>query len=92
MVEAGMHRRYVLARDLPVFREHGLPNVLYFSDDSPQALGMRIAELAKIGQKPAPAAILPTWCDCVDGLLEALGIRHVCIADEPAEHLLRKAS
>ena len=50
LIESAMHRRYVLARDLPVFREQKLPNVLYFNDDAPAALGDRLLELVSIGQ------------------------------------------
>lgn len=89
LVEAAMHGRYVLARDLPVFHEHELPNVFYFSDDSPEALAKKLLHLAQVGQKPAPAPTLPTWADCVDGLLSTIGIREFKQRSEPR---LRKAS
>lgn len=88
LVEAATWRRYVLARDLPVFREQGLPNIVYFDDDSPAALGEQLVRLAKMGRDPAPTASLPTWGDCVDGLIEAMGIANS--REEPEE--LRKAS
>ena len=76
LIKSAMHRRHVLARDLPVFREQKLPNVLFFSDDAPAALGDRLLELVSIGQKQeAPAADLPGWSDCVDELLNELGLR-----------------
>ncbi len=85
-----MHRRHILARDLPVFREHGLLNVSYFTDDTPSVLGQRIIDLAKNGQRPAPLLKLPTWSESVDGLLRTLGInvpqRHY------ADEAMRKAS
>ena len=82
LIEAAMHRRHVLARDLPVFREQQLPNVLFFNDDAPTALGERLLELVSLGQEQeAPAADLPAWSDCVDGLLGELGLR-----SEPALH------
>lgn len=74
LMEAAMHRRYVLARNLDVFREHGLPNILYFDDDSADALSERLSELVVIGQHPAPSADLPTWSDCVESLLNRLGL------------------
>ncbi len=74
LIEASLHRRYVLARDLPVFREHGVPNIIYFDDDRPSALGQRVIDLAALGQNPAPVADLPSWSDSADGLLNALGI------------------
>lgn len=90
LVEAAMHRRYVLARDLPVFREHGLPNLVYFSDDSPQLLAERLMQLANIGQTPAPLTTLTTWSDCVSELLHTIGIVDAQLT--PEEPLLRKAS
>lgn len=76
LIEAAMHRRHVLARDIPVFREQKLPNVLFFDDDTPAALSERMMELVSIGQKQeAAAADLAAWGDCVDGLLRELGLR-----------------
>jgi len=77
LIEAAMHRRHVLARDLPVFREQGLSNIVYFRDDSPEALGARLMELVQLGQAPHSAASLPTWSECVDGLLQVLGMPSV---------------
>jgi glycosyltransferase involved in cell wall biosynthesis len=91
LVEAAMFRRNVLARSLPVFREQRLPNVRFFQDDSPAALGQRVLELAKLGEMgPAPLAQLPTWSDCVADLLREIGIEHAeCTRTELP---LRKAS
>ena len=70
LLEAAAHRRFILARDLPVFREQRLPNVLYFDDDRPVALGERLMELLRAGLRDtAPVIDLPTWSDCVDRLL-----------------------
>ena len=92
LIELAMHRRYVLARDLPVFREQKLPNVLYFNDDAPAALGDRLLELVSIGQsQEAPGADLPTWSDCVDGLLSELGM-YPAANHLQVEPPLRKAS
>ena len=91
MVEAAMHRRHVLARDLAVFREQRLPNVFYFDDDRPAALGQRLIDLVSIGQKHvAPIPHLPSWSDCVDGLLTEIGL--VGTKNLQAESQLRKAS
>jgi glycosyltransferase involved in cell wall biosynthesis len=89
LVEAAMHGRYVLARDLPVFHEHELPNVFYFSDDSPDALAKKILHLSHVGQKPAPSPTLPTWSQCVDGLLGTIGVDQL---KQNAVPRLRKAS
>jgi hypothetical protein len=85
-----MHRRHILARDLPVFREHGLPNVSYFADDTPTVLGQRIIDLANKGQRPAPLLKLPTWSESVEGLLRTLGIE--VPQERYADEAMRKAS
>lgn len=90
LIEAAMHRRHVLARDLPVIREQGLPNVSYFTDDSAAALGRQLMELTMNGQNAAEAANLPTWSDSVDGLLAAVGL--VEAEEAKSEPQLRKAS
>lgn len=89
LVEAAMFRRHVLARDLPVFREQGLPNVSFYTDDSPSGLGERLLRLASMGKAgPAPVAKLSSWSDCADELLRAIGV-----ADgAKPEAALRKAS
>ena len=90
IIEATMHRRHILARDLPVFREHGLPNVSYFADDTPTVLGQRIIDLANKGQRPAPLLKLPTWSESVEGLLRTLGIE--VPQERYADEAMRKAS
>lgn len=75
LAEAIMQRRPVLARDLPVFHEQNLPHVLYFEDDGPAALGGRLMDLVKVGPLPQTSKFqLPTWRNCVDGLLRDLGL------------------
>jgi glycosyltransferase involved in cell wall biosynthesis len=75
LVEAAVHGKHVLARDLPVFREHNLANVLYFTSDAPEALAERLVELVAMKRKDdlVPAG-LSTWAKCVDDLLRAVGI------------------
>jgi glycosyltransferase involved in cell wall biosynthesis len=91
LIEAANHRRYVLARDLPVFREQRLPNVLFFADEGSTALSHRLMDLVAIGQeRRAPAAHLPSWSECVDGLLSELGV--VEREDRKVGAPLRKAS
>jgi glycosyltransferase involved in cell wall biosynthesis len=90
LLEAAAHRRFILARDLPVFREQRLPNVLYFDDDRPVALGGRLMDLLAAGQKePAPSANLPTWRDCAERLIVEIGITKL---DGEAGANLREAS
>jgi glycosyltransferase involved in cell wall biosynthesis len=78
LVEAAVQGRHVLARDLAVFREQNLPNVQYFEDDHPEALGQALMELVQAKSLSANAQLgLPTWSDSVDDLLEKLGISQV---------------
>jgi hypothetical protein len=73
LVEAAMHSRPVLARDLPVFREQRLPNVKLFSNDCPAGLATRLMDLTTAGLGKAPKPQLPTWAGCVDDLLLQIG-------------------
>ena len=75
LIEAATHRRYVLARDLPVFREQGLPNVLYFEDDSPHVMAGRLIDLLQASAERPDAVELPTWSESVDRLLVEIGVR-----------------
>ena len=75
LMEAARRRRWVLARDLSVFREQNLTNVLYFDDDSSPALGKTVLDFAKMATRVRPEAQqLPTWADCVQRLLVDLGV------------------
>lgn len=73
-IEAAMHQRHALVRDLPVFREQELPNLSYFSDDRPHALADSLRELLRRSSKPMPVGDLPTWSDCATQLLDKLGL------------------
>lgn len=91
LVEAAMARRHVLARDLPVFREHGLPNVLYFdSNDGPEAIGEQLVRLTKLGAARFAADSLPSWNSCVDSLVRQIGIEQSSAGR--TESALRRAS
>lgn len=75
LLEAVIHQRHVLARDLPVFREQALPNVTYFEDDRPEALAESIMKLVELGRtRPRLTPNLPTWRESVDNLLVGLGL------------------
>lgn len=93
LVEAVMQRRHVLARDLPVFREQNLPNVQYFEDDRPTALGERLMDLMHLDPlSPNATLLLSTWRDSVDDLLTNLGIAQngsTPSANTPAANNLR---
>jgi glycosyltransferase involved in cell wall biosynthesis len=76
LAEAVMQRRHVLARDLPVFREQNLPNVIYFEDDHPAALGKLLMELVAVGRtRPTVTVDLPNWRESVAGMLDLIGIK-----------------
>jgi glycosyltransferase involved in cell wall biosynthesis len=91
LIEAAMHSRPVLARDLPVFRERRIEGVQYFSDDRPEVLANRLMDLMQAGdKKPVSAGKLPTWCECVNGLLKELGLPSP--TTEQLEAPLRRAS
>lgn len=75
LAEAAAHGRPVLARNLSVFREQGLPNTQFFDDDRPAALALQIMGLLATNRhKSAPTQQLPSWSDCADGLL-----MHLCL-------------
>jgi glycosyltransferase involved in cell wall biosynthesis len=75
LIEAAAHRRFVLARDLPVFREQKLPNVMFFSDDRAPALGDRLMDLLNTSLAgPAPGTELPSWTQSVEQLLIDLAL------------------
>ena len=91
LAEAAFAKRFVLVRDLPVFREQQLANVLYFDDDAPAPLARRIMDLLEAGkQGPAPLTKLSSWSECVEELLREIGLGvDQVIEPSPA---LRKAS
>jgi len=75
LVEAARHRRWVLARDLPVFAGQRLLNVIYFSDDSPDALAQDIRDLMQVAKAgDAPPSHSPKWSWCVERLIEEIGL------------------
>lgn len=74
LLEASLHGRPILARDLPVFREQGLGHILFFGDDRPGALGDRVLDLLSVPPAAEHAARdLPTWRQCAATLLDTLG-------------------
>jgi len=91
LIEAAKHRRFVLARDLPVFHEQCVPGALYFSDERPAALGQKLLELTQAGLRgPAPVASLPTWSASVECLVKEVGLQ--AQQERDGELVLRKAS
>jgi glycosyltransferase involved in cell wall biosynthesis len=74
LVEATSHGKWVLARDLPVFREQGLTNVQYFVDDAPEPLAEAIRLVMAAASAAPPVQRLPSWSECADRLLVELGV------------------
>lgn len=76
LIEAAMHRRPVLARDIPVFREQRLPNVQFFNDEEPAALGEQLMQLLTVGVTMETPQ-LPEWRECVEDFLVELGVKTI---------------
>lgn len=73
-IEAAMHGRCTLVRDLAVFREQKLPNLKFFGDDEPKALGEKLMDLVQRSPIFVPANLtLPVWSDCAEALIAELG-------------------
>jgi glycosyltransferase involved in cell wall biosynthesis len=90
LVEAAVHGRRVLARDLPVFREQSAEGVSYFSDDEPAALGEKLMELMKPHHHLTSALSFPTWSESVERLLVEMG--YETMKEREIRHALRVAS
>lgn len=75
LLEASMHGRPILARDLPVFREQGCVAILFFEDDGASNLGRRVMDLLRLSPDAMhPRHDLPTWRECAVALVKELGI------------------
>jgi glycosyltransferase involved in cell wall biosynthesis len=62
LIEAALYGKPIIARDLPAFREHNMPDVDYFHGDSPAALAQAIESTLRKQRfsKQAPI-VVPTW-------------------------------
>jgi glycosyltransferase involved in cell wall biosynthesis len=77
LIEAALHGKPVLARDIAVFRETTVAGVEYFSGDTPQALATSIEYWLKSGPavaQPTPNKRPPTWQLAAAQLSRALGL------------------
>lgn len=84
LLEAASHRRPILVRDLPVFREQQLAGIEYFQDDSPEALAEPLMRLIA-SREPVPVqTAIPTWSTSVSELLAGLNIRELAHPDDVA--------
>jgi glycosyltransferase involved in cell wall biosynthesis len=80
VVEAALYGKPVLARNIGVFRELNLPNVTYFSDDTPLGLAAAIEQLLQQSnvEGPDPTNIsFHSWQDARAQLYIALGLRYL---------------
>lgn len=76
-VEAALHGRHALVRDLAVFREQQLPNLSFFEEDDPQALAASLQGLLQRAKAPPPATVTACWHECVTDMLEQLGFNEL---------------
>lgn len=74
IIEANKHRKPVLARDIPVFREVGGTAATYFSSDDAVPLASSIVSWLE-NLEPPPLIKLPTWKDTTEGILSVLGVK-----------------
>lgn len=88
LIEAALHGKPVLARDLSVFRELKLAGLTYFNSDTPQGLATAITEwlrptfLSVSSSAPSHATqCFPTWQLSAAQLLLALGLQQQQIKD-----------
>ena len=62
LIEAALYGKPIIARDLPAFREHNIPDVDYFHGDSPAALVHAIeSRLRKKRLSKQAPIVAPTW-------------------------------
>ena len=83
LIEAALHGKPVLARNLPVFREIEVTGLTYFNSDTPQGLASAItswlqpASLSGTLLEPGRATPrFPTWQLSATQLLHALNLQH----------------
>lgn len=75
LVEAVLHNKPVLARDLPVFREIDLPGITFFSGESTASLVTALtAWLQKTRREGVANQSVPTWQAAAEQLLSSLGL------------------
>ncbi|NMM04861.1 glycosyltransferase family 1 protein [Polaromonas sp.] len=77
LVEAALHGKPVLVRDIPVFREIEVAGVTYFNGETPQGLATAINQWLPRAGAALPGwarAKLPTWQLAAAQLTHALGL------------------
>ena len=77
LIEAALHNKPVLARDLPVFRETALPGVTFFSGESADNLAAAIPAWLQKTRHEGGASLsqsVSTWHTAAKQLLSSLGL------------------
>lgn len=75
LIEAARHRRPILARDIPVFREVAGNYTSYFSGDKPEALAETLKEwLAALQAGTAPASEGMPWQTWAESTQQIVGL------------------
>ncbi|WP_295953183.1 glycosyltransferase family 1 protein [Rhodoferax sp.] len=75
LIEAALHHKPVLARNLPVFREIGLPGISFFVNDNAEALALSIEKwLSSPKGISYKKYVIPTWERAASQLLTELGL------------------
>jgi glycosyltransferase involved in cell wall biosynthesis len=83
LIEAALHGKPVLARDITVFRELKIAGLTYFNSNTPQGLASAITNWLHLGFLPASLSAaghasprFPTWQLSATQLLHTLGLQH----------------
>lgn len=77
LVEAALHGKPLLVRDLPVFREIKVPHVSYFDSDTPEALASALLHWMESIANNTARPTMPTrysWDKAAAQLIAALGL------------------
>lgn len=77
IIEAGLHGKSVLVRDLPVFREMNMNGVTYFDTETAPGLAAAITQWlpsASVALVKPPTSAFPTWQLAAAQLTQALGL------------------
>lgn len=87
LIEAALHGKPVLARDIPVFKELQIAGLSFFNSNTPQGLANAIAlwrQTPKDTDRTAPR--FPTWQLSATQLLNALDLEH----EQAVSHAINK--
>ena len=75
LVEANYFGKWVLCRDIPIFREIGRNRVLFFDDDAPGSISCKIREIMKMianDEQSECQIFCQTWDDSVKQICDAM--------------------